>query len=164
MPDGLNDVRILSGKRITLGVSGSIAAYKAVGLASSLVQAGAIVDVAMTPNATRFIQPLSFQAITHRPVFADLWAENKGGREVGTHFYKGRAYIFDHIVVSPGMLNGKGGWQCRTETAEIVKHRFTDRNGRPYAFKIPKGNPSLIERGTSDHLPVTVRLSLTRTN
>src|SRR5205823_310788 len=54
--------------------SGSIAAYKAVGLASALHQAGAIVDVAMTPDAQRFVQPLSFQAITHRPVFADLWA------------------------------------------------------------------------------------------
>jgi len=67
-------VRVLAGKRVTLGVTGSIAAYKAVGLASALHQAGAIVDVAMTPDAQRFIQPLSFQAITHRPVFADLWA------------------------------------------------------------------------------------------
>jgi phosphopantothenoylcysteine decarboxylase/phosphopantothenate--cysteine ligase len=67
-------VRVLAGKRITLGVTGSIAAYKAVGLASALHQAGAIVDVAMTTDAQRFVQPLSFQAITHRPVFADLWA------------------------------------------------------------------------------------------
>jgi phosphopantothenoylcysteine decarboxylase/phosphopantothenate--cysteine ligase len=67
-------VRVLNGKRITLGVTGSIAAYKAVGLASTLHQAGAIVDVAMTIDAQRFVQPLSFQAITHRPVFADLWA------------------------------------------------------------------------------------------
>jgi phosphopantothenoylcysteine decarboxylase/phosphopantothenate--cysteine ligase len=75
MPDELaTRVRVLSGKRVTLGVTGSIAAYKAVGLASALHQAGAIVDVAMTPDAQRFVQPLSFQAITHRPVFADLWA------------------------------------------------------------------------------------------
>ncbi|MDQ6673369.1 MAG: bifunctional phosphopantothenoylcysteine decarboxylase/phosphopantothenate--cysteine ligase CoaBC [Chloroflexota bacterium] len=67
-------VGILHGKHVTLGVTGSIAAYKAVGLASALHQAGAVVDVAMTPDAQRFLQPLSFQAITHRPVFADLWA------------------------------------------------------------------------------------------
>ena len=67
-------IRVLDKKRITLGVTGSIAAYKAVGLASALHQAGAIVDVAMTPDAQRFVQPLSFQAITHRAVFADLWA------------------------------------------------------------------------------------------
>src|SRR5260370_26787771 len=68
------NVRVLAGKRVTLGVTGSIAAFKAVGLASALHQAGAIVDVAMTPDAQRFIQPLSFQAITHRPVFAPLWS------------------------------------------------------------------------------------------
>ncbi len=65
---------VLTGKRITLGVTGSIAAYKAVGIASTLHQAGAIVDVAMTADAQRFVTPLSFQAITHRPVFDDLWA------------------------------------------------------------------------------------------
>jgi phosphopantothenoylcysteine decarboxylase/phosphopantothenate--cysteine ligase len=67
-------IPVLHGKRITLGVTGSIAAYKAVGLASALHQGGAVVDVAMTADAQRFVQPLSFQAITHRPVFADLWA------------------------------------------------------------------------------------------
>jgi len=67
-------MRVLNQKRITLGVTGSIAAYKAVGIASTLHQAGAIVDVAMTVDAQRFVTPLSFQAITHRPVFADLWA------------------------------------------------------------------------------------------
>ena len=64
----------LKGRRIALGVTGSIAAYKAVALASAMHQAGATVDVAMTVDAQRFISPLSFQAITHRPVFADLWA------------------------------------------------------------------------------------------
>ncbi|MBV9170845.1 MAG: bifunctional phosphopantothenoylcysteine decarboxylase/phosphopantothenate--cysteine ligase CoaBC [Chloroflexi bacterium] len=67
-------MRVLVQKRITLGVTGSIAAYKAVALASALHQAGAVVDVAMTQDAQRFVAPLSFQAITHRPVFADLWA------------------------------------------------------------------------------------------
>jgi len=90
-------VRILNQKRITLGVTGSIAAYKAVGLASTLHQAGAIVDVAMTPDAQRFIQPLSFQAITHRPVFADLWAP---GMETDiAHVTLGRES--DVIVVAP---------------------------------------------------------------
>ena len=55
---------ILNGTRITLGVSGGIAAYKAADLASKLVQAGATVDVLLTKGATEFIQPLTFQAIT----------------------------------------------------------------------------------------------------
>jgi phosphopantothenoylcysteine decarboxylase/phosphopantothenate--cysteine ligase len=65
---------ILAGKHIVLGVTGSIAAYKAVSLASALHQAGAVVDVAMTREATELVRPLSFQAITHRPVALDMFA------------------------------------------------------------------------------------------
>ena len=97
MPEPVGRVRVLSGKRVTLGVTGSIAAYKAVGLASSLHQAGAIVDVAMTPDAQRFVQSLSFQAITHRPVFDNLWAP---GMETDiAHVTLGRES--DIIVVAP---------------------------------------------------------------
>src|SRR4051794_20695214 len=59
---------------MALGVTGSIAAYKAVAIASGLTQQGAIVDVVMTPEATRLVQPLSFQAITHRPVSVDMFS------------------------------------------------------------------------------------------
>ena len=58
---------------IVLGVSGSIACYKAVDLASRLVKAGAHVDVIMTEGATKFVTPLCFGSITHRPVVDDLW-------------------------------------------------------------------------------------------
>ena len=61
------------GKRILLGVSGSIAAYKAADLASKLTQGGAEVDVLMTHSATRFVTPLTFRSITHRPVLTDLF-------------------------------------------------------------------------------------------
>ncbi len=64
---------ILADKRVVLGVSGSIAAYKAVAVASALTQAGAVVDVAMSREATELVRPLSFQAITQRPVQSDLW-------------------------------------------------------------------------------------------
>ncbi len=64
---------VLAGKRVILGVSGSIAAFKAVALASELVKAGALVDVVLTPAATRFVTPLSFSAIVHRPVLTDLF-------------------------------------------------------------------------------------------
>lgn len=65
---------VLSGKSIVFGVCGSIAAYKAVDLASKLVQLGARVDVIMTDRATSFVGPISFQGITHRPVVTDLFA------------------------------------------------------------------------------------------
>ncbi len=50
----------LTGRHVVLGVTGSIAAYKAADLASKLTQAGAHVDVVLTENATRFISPLTF--------------------------------------------------------------------------------------------------------
>ena len=62
---------ILQGAHIVLGVTGGIAAYKAIDLCSKLVQAGAVVDVIMTEAATRFITPLPFQTITKRPVSVD---------------------------------------------------------------------------------------------
>ena len=101
MPEPVSQVRVLSGRRVTLGVTGSIAAYKAVALVSALHQAGAIVDVAMTPDARRFVQPLSFQAITHRPVFDDLWAP---GMETDiAHVTLGRESHV--IVVAPATAN-----------------------------------------------------------
>lgn len=66
-------MRVLKGKRIVLGVTGGIAAYKVVELASRLVKAGAIVHVVMTEAATRFVTPLTFQAITHNPVLIDMF-------------------------------------------------------------------------------------------
>jgi phosphopantothenoylcysteine decarboxylase/phosphopantothenate--cysteine ligase len=63
----------LVGRQVVLGVTGSIAAFKAVGLASEMTKRGAKVDVVMTMAATKFVAPLSFQAITHRPVVSDLF-------------------------------------------------------------------------------------------
>lgn len=63
----------LKDKTIVLGVSGSIAAYKAVELASQLTQAGAKVEVIMTQAAEHFITPLTFRSITGRPVVTDMF-------------------------------------------------------------------------------------------
>jgi phosphopantothenoylcysteine decarboxylase/phosphopantothenate--cysteine ligase len=65
--------RPLQDKRILLGVSGGIAAYKAAELARLLVGAGAAVQVVMTRAATEFVGPLTFQALTARPVRTDLF-------------------------------------------------------------------------------------------
>ena len=64
----------LKGKTVVLGVTGGIAAYKAATVASLLVQAGARVDVLMTESAQRFVQPLTFSAITHTAVHTDRFA------------------------------------------------------------------------------------------
>ena len=64
---------ILKSKNIVLGVTGSIASYKAIDLASKLTQSEAVVDVIMTQSATEFITPLTFQSITHRSVTTNLF-------------------------------------------------------------------------------------------
>ncbi|HRE17521.1 MAG TPA: bifunctional phosphopantothenoylcysteine decarboxylase/phosphopantothenate--cysteine ligase CoaBC, partial [Rhodocyclaceae bacterium] len=63
----------LQGKRIVLGVTGGIAAYKAAELTRLLVKAGAEVHVAMTASATHFVGAVTFQALSGRPVFTDQW-------------------------------------------------------------------------------------------
>lgn len=68
---------ILSGKRILLGVTGSIAAFKAADLASKLTQAGAEVDVILTGAGEKFVTPLTFQSVTGRRAYTDedLWGD-----------------------------------------------------------------------------------------
>jgi len=76
----MDTITLLQDKRIVLGVTGSIAVYKAVDLASKLTQAGALVDVIMTSSAQKFVTALTFQAVTGRPVYTDLWnADSNGG-------------------------------------------------------------------------------------
>jgi phosphopantothenoylcysteine synthetase/decarboxylase len=70
----------LAGKRIVLGVTGSIAAYKAADLTSKLVKLGAEVTPVMTAAAQRFITPLTLQTLARQPVAMDLWDEGNGWR------------------------------------------------------------------------------------
>jgi phosphopantothenoylcysteine decarboxylase / phosphopantothenate---cysteine ligase len=63
----------VNGRRILLGVTGGIAAYKAAALASRLVQAGATLDVVMTEDARRFVGEATFAALARRPVHTSLW-------------------------------------------------------------------------------------------
>src|SRR6059058_3848295 len=63
----------LRGMRIALLISGGIAAYKVVDLASALTQAGCQVRVAMTPSAMRFVGPATFMGVTGNPALTGLW-------------------------------------------------------------------------------------------
>jgi phosphopantothenoylcysteine decarboxylase/phosphopantothenate--cysteine ligase len=65
----------LGGRRILLGVTGGIAAYKAVELARLLMKSGAKVQVVMTTAATKFVAPLSFETVTGRSVFVEMFPE-----------------------------------------------------------------------------------------
>jgi phosphopantothenoylcysteine decarboxylase/phosphopantothenate--cysteine ligase len=88
-------------KRIVLGVTGSIACYKAADLASKLAQAGAQVDAILTQAATRFITPLTFQSVTGRRAYtdADLWGSEAHVLHIGL------ARAADLLVIAPATAN-----------------------------------------------------------
>src|SRR5512138_3127871 len=92
---------VLSSKKIVLGVSGSIAAYKVAELARNLTLEGAIVDVIMTVAAQRFVGAATFQALTGRPVLADMWALPEDG--VVGHVSLGQHA--DLVVLAPATAN-----------------------------------------------------------
>ena len=66
--------------RIVLGVTGSIAAFRAADLASAMVQEGWEVHAILTADGARFLPALTLAALTHRPVHTSLWEEGEGGR------------------------------------------------------------------------------------
>lgn len=91
----------LQNKKIVLGVSGGVAAYKAVALTSKLVQAGADVRVMMTPNATEFVQPLMFRTISNNPVTVEQF-DNPTEWNVNHISY---AEFADLMIIAPCTAN-----------------------------------------------------------
>ncbi len=92
---------MLQGKHIVLGVCGGIAAYKAADLTSKLQQAGALVDVVLTERAAEFVRPLTFSALSHRPVNADLWEPT--GEAAARHIELGTSA--DLLLIAPATAN-----------------------------------------------------------
>jgi phosphopantothenoylcysteine decarboxylase/phosphopantothenate--cysteine ligase len=103
---------IFSNKHLLLGITGSIAAYKAADLASKLTQEGAQVDVILTPAAEKFVTPLTFQSVTGRKTFteADLW----GGEAHVLHV--GLGHSADLLVIAP----------CTANTIAKLAHGIAD--------------------------------------
>jgi phosphopantothenoylcysteine decarboxylase/phosphopantothenate--cysteine ligase len=91
----------LAGRRIVVGVAGSIAAYKAVSLVRMLAERGAVVDVAMTPAAAAFVTPLTFASLTHRPVVSDVMALDADSQIAHVELAEGA----DAIVIAPATAN-----------------------------------------------------------
>jgi phosphopantothenoylcysteine decarboxylase/phosphopantothenate--cysteine ligase len=88
---------MLADKTIVLGITGSVAAYKAADIASKLTQAGARVEVVMTEAATRFITPLTLRSITHRAVVSDMF--DPASEYAVEHVALGKAA--DVVVIAP---------------------------------------------------------------
>ena len=89
----------LAGRRVLLGVTGGIAAYKACSLTRLLTQAGATVQVVMTRSAERFVGPATFAALSGRPAYTDLW------EEPGQVLHVRLAHEADVAVVAPATAN-----------------------------------------------------------
>jgi phosphopantothenoylcysteine decarboxylase/phosphopantothenate--cysteine ligase len=91
----------LKDKHIILGVTGSIACYKAADLASKLTQAGALVDVILTQAATQFITPLTFKSVTGRGAYvdSDLWGSE------GHVLHISLGHTADLVAVAPASAN-----------------------------------------------------------
>jgi phosphopantothenoylcysteine decarboxylase/phosphopantothenate--cysteine ligase len=87
----------LQGRHLVLGLSGGIACYKAADLARELVRAGATVQVVMTEAATRFITPLTLQALSGRPVFTSPWDERQPNQMAHIDLTRGA----DAVLVAP---------------------------------------------------------------
>jgi phosphopantothenoylcysteine decarboxylase/phosphopantothenate--cysteine ligase len=94
-------IPLLKGRRILLGVTGSIAAYKAADLASRLTQAGAQVEVLLSGAAEEFVSPLTFQSVTGRRAYTDvdLWSTESHILHVGLAEYA------DLLVIAPATAN-----------------------------------------------------------
>lgn len=69
--------RPFEGRSVLVSVTGGIAAYKACHVVSRLAQGGADVTVAMTQSATKFVQPLTFQALSAKPVYTSVWQHSE---------------------------------------------------------------------------------------
>lgn len=90
---------IWNGKSIVLGVTGGVAIYKAVDMASKLTQQGAEVDVVMTDGAMEFVKPLLFAAVTRREVFHNQWEAVRSPEHIAL------AQRPDIVVVAPATAN-----------------------------------------------------------
>jgi phosphopantothenoylcysteine decarboxylase/phosphopantothenate--cysteine ligase len=95
------DSAALNGASVIVAVTGGIAAYKTCWLVSRLAQAGAEVTVLMTTDATRFVTPLTFQALSGKPVYTNQWehVENKDPQHIGL------ARRADIAIVAPCTMN-----------------------------------------------------------
>ena len=97
----MSTIPLLRDKHIVIGVTGGISAYKVADLCSQLVRAGAGVDVIMTAAATKFVGPITFQALTHRPVVTEMFSLLQE-TEIG-HVTLGKRA--DLMIIAPATAN-----------------------------------------------------------
>lgn len=145
-------VTVLKNRKIVLGVTGSIAVYKAVDLASKLTQAGALVDVIMTESAKRFVTPLTFQSVTGRAVYDSLW-ESRG--DLPTHIaHVGLGESADLLVVAPATADVLASF-ARGEANDLLRVTYL-------AARCPKLVAPAMDGGMYSHPAVSENLAILR--
>src|SRR5216110_3876532 len=88
-----------AGRHVLLGVSGGIACYKSCTLARRLTEGGAAVDVVLTASAAEFVRPVTFEALTGRPVLTSLWQPDRALAHIAL------AREPDLVIVAPATAN-----------------------------------------------------------
>ena len=141
---------ILNGKTIVVGVTGSIAAFKAADLVGRLRKGGAEVFVVMTAGAVRFITPLTLQALSRNPVATSLWDEGKGWQP-GHIELADRA---DLLLVAPATADVLAKFACGLADDELTSLYLACRapvvlapamNGKMYDHPATRENRRILE-------------------
>ncbi len=94
---------VLSGKKILLGISGGIAAYKTANLVRLLIKAGAQVQVVMSPASLHFVTPLTLATLSKNPVYSNFYNEEEGNGEWNNHVELG--LWADFMLIAPATAN-----------------------------------------------------------
>ena len=165
MTDATTGAGPLAGKRIVLGVSGSIASYKAADIASKLTQAGASVDVILTASAQKFVTALTFRSLTARPVFTDMYDPQSPLAEEHVELARGA----DALLIAPasattlarlahGLADDMIALTALATTAPVIVAPAMD--AQMWAHAATQANIALLrERGVIFAGPVEGRLA-----
>ncbi|KKQ17806.1 MAG: Phosphopantothenoylcysteine decarboxylase, Phosphopantothenate-cysteine ligase [Berkelbacteria bacterium GW2011_GWA1_36_9] len=120
----------MKNKKVLIGVTGGIAAYKTCSLVNMFSKEGADVKVIMTHGATKFVTPLTFQSLTNHPVYLDMWQTYN--KEEVEHI--SLAKWADIVVISPATANIIGK----------IAHGIADNMLTTVVMALPKETPVLI--------------------
>ena len=140
----------LQGKTVVVGVTGSIAAFKAADLVSRLRREGTEVFVVMTVAATRFIAPLTLQALSRNPVTTSLWDEGKGWQPGHIEL----ADKADMLLVAPATADVMARFACGLADDELTSLYLACRapvvlapamNGKMYDHPATRRNRQILE-------------------
>lgn len=144
--------QLLSSKRVLLGVTGGIAAYKAADLCSKLAQAGAQVDVILTDAAAKFVSPLTFAALSGRPARVDLWA-SPGGDPLP---HVSMASAAELVIVAPLSANTLAklalGLADNLLTSTLLATPMADLSPAPSPARAAGGVPWVLAPAMESHM------------